>query len=149
MKYVDYKNDHLSQNFCLAEFATSTTQPHLAQKIGFTETEIERLRFACCAILEPLRSRFESPIHITSGKRSEELNRAVGGHPHSHHLFRGSTGAVDITIPGIEPEVVARWTIEHTIVEYAIAYLHRNFVHISFPASSPPPRNLYFNKESQ
>lgn len=45
-------------------------------------------------ILNPLREKFGKPIIITSGFRSSELNKAVGGKPTSQHT-KGE--AVDIT----------------------------------------------------
>ena len=45
-------------------------------------------------VLNPLREKFGKPIRITSGFRSTELNKAVGGKPTSQHT-KGE--AVDIT----------------------------------------------------
>ena len=45
-------------------------------------------------ILNPLREKFGKPIRITSGFRTPELNKAVGGKPTSQHT-KGE--AVDIT----------------------------------------------------
>ena len=45
-------------------------------------------------VLNPLREKFGKPIRITSGFRSLELNKAVGGKPTSQHT-KGE--AVDIT----------------------------------------------------
>jgi len=45
-------------------------------------------------VLNPLREKFGKPIRITSGFRSPELNKAVGGKPTSQHT-KGE--AVDIT----------------------------------------------------
>ena len=45
-------------------------------------------------VLNPLREKFGKPIRITSGFRSPELNKAVGGKPTSQHI-KGE--AVDIT----------------------------------------------------
>lgn len=45
-------------------------------------------------ILNPLREKFGKPIKITSGFRSSELNKAVGGKPTSQH---NKGEAVDIT----------------------------------------------------
>ena len=45
-------------------------------------------------VLNPLREKFGKPILITSGFRSTELNKAVGGKPTSQHT-KGE--AVDIT----------------------------------------------------
>ena len=58
--------------------------------------EEENLKALCLNVLEPLRKRF-GRIIITSGYRSEALNKAVFGEPSSQHL-KGE--AADIHIPG-------------------------------------------------
>ena len=59
---------------------------------------IENLKALCLNVLEPLRKRF-GRIIITSGYRSEALNKAVFGEPSSQHL-KGE--AADIHIPNEE-----------------------------------------------
>lgn len=46
-------------------------------------------------VLDPLRERYGKPIKVTSGYRSEELNRSLKGAKTSHHL-KGQ--AADITV---------------------------------------------------
>lgn len=45
---------------------------------------IERL-ITCC--LDPARQAFGHPVHVSSGFRSEALNRAIGGASNSQHCF--------------------------------------------------------------
>lgn len=123
----------LTPHFSLREFAVSRDYPQLAAAIEFSPEERERLRFACAAILEPLRRHFGKPVAITSGKRSIALNHAVGGHADSHHLFRGVTGAVDLAISGVHPADIAAWLTANVRIAYLIVYGSRGFVHLSFP----------------
>lgn len=122
----------LTPHFCLEEFAVSREHPHLARDIAFSDIETERIRFACASILEPIRLHFDKPVVITSGKRTEALNRAVGGHPQSHHLYLDDTGACDIVVAGVSPSDIAAWIIARLRVAYLIVY-RRGFLHISFP----------------
>lgn len=46
-------------------------------------------------VLDPLREAWGGPIHVNSGYRCPELNKAVGGAPNSQHQ-RGE--AADITV---------------------------------------------------
>ena len=46
-------------------------------------------------VLDPLREAWGGPIHVNSGYRCPELNKAVGGTPYSQHQ-RGE--AADITV---------------------------------------------------
>ena len=109
------KTMHLSEHFTLGE----VTKSRHAEIYNIpSHVAIENLK-RVCEWLEELRRRYnlryvcgsfsppelggeidtEEPIIITSGYRSPELNKKVGGSPTSNHL----TGcAVDIRVYGIE-----------------------------------------------
>ena len=95
---------HLSEHFTLGE-VTKTSVKTADGNIP-SHVAIENLKNLCENWLEDLRYSHntlygdgEEPIIITSGYRSPEVNRAVGGSPTSNHL----TGcAVDIRCVGIE-----------------------------------------------
>ena len=59
--------------------------------------EVANLNYLVDTLLDPLREAFGRPIVVTSGYRSEELNRLVGGVTMSYHC-RGL--AADITALG-------------------------------------------------
>jgi len=103
---------HLSEHFTLGEMTkTGTGIPNIPSRVS-----IENLRNLCENWLEEMRydyntlyclkpgedyetSKSVEPVIITSGFRSEDVNRAVGGSPTSNHL----TGcAVDIRCAGVE-----------------------------------------------
>ena len=76
----------LSEHFTLEELVNSDT----ARSYGIPNTPgpKERLALAnlCQKILDPVREKFGLPITVTSGYRSEALNRAVGGSRTSQHM---------------------------------------------------------------
>ena len=98
------KSMHLSEHFTLGE-VTKTSVKTADGNIP-SHVAIENLKNICENWLEDLRyshntlyGEKDEPIIITSGYRSPEVNRAVGGSPTSNHL----TGcAVDIRCVGIE-----------------------------------------------
>ena len=98
------KTMHLSEHFTLGE-VTKTSHETADGNIP-SRVAIENLKNLCENWLEDLRYSHntlygdkDEPIIITSGYRSPEVNRAVGGSPTSNHL----TGcAVDIRCVGIE-----------------------------------------------
>jgi len=100
--------------FELSEFITSDT----AKKKGIDNTPsftvVEHLDNLVSKILEPLRIAYGKPINVTSGYRSDKLNRAVGGVNGSAHL-RGD--AADLTasdMPGFK-KFVREWLTKNRI----------------------------------
>lgn len=73
----------LSPNFTLEEL-TATNHPRL-QVEPSTEVVVNLCKLAI-TVLQPLRDFMKEPIRITSGFRSKELNRYVGGVANSYHL---------------------------------------------------------------
>lgn len=98
------KDMHLSEHYTLGE-VTKTSVKTAGENIP-SHVAIENLRNLCENWLEDLRysnnvlyGDMDMPIIITSGYRSPEVNKAVGGAPTSNHL----TGcAVDIRCVGFE-----------------------------------------------
>lgn len=76
----------LSKNLSLAEVTKSTT----ASRLGINNTPddwtIENLRAVAESIFQPLRDSFGVPIFVSSGYRSAELNKAIGGSKRSQHV---------------------------------------------------------------
>ena len=106
------KTMHLSEHFTLGE-VTKTSVKTADGNIP-SHVAIENLKNLCENWLEELRENYnliyegvgdckgDEPIIITSGYRSPEVNKAVGGAPTSNHL----TGcAVDIRCVGIEQAI--------------------------------------------
>ena len=104
MKQVEINQEaKLSPHFTLGELTGSKSHPEVYNVPS--HVHIENLK-RVCVWLEALRERYNQryvlagaggPIIITSGHRSAELNRKVGGVATSNHL----TGcAVDIRVAG-------------------------------------------------
>mgnify|MGYP002623909605 FL=1 len=77
----------LSKNLSLKEAIKSNT----ASRLGIPNTpedwEIENLRAVAENVFQPLRDHFGVPIGVSSGYRSKELNRAIGGSKYSQHMI--------------------------------------------------------------
>jgi hypothetical protein len=91
--------------FSWSELTRSTA----AHRLGLDNTPppdaISALQRLVVAVLDPLRARVGRCVRITSGYRSEAVNRAVGGSRTSQHM---AGEAVDLVVPGIHSrDVVA------------------------------------------
>jgi zinc D-Ala-D-Ala carboxypeptidase len=75
----------LSKDFSLSEFTFSPTAKKNFLQNDATTRQVERLRGFCQELLQPLRDMV-GYIHVTSGLRGPQLNKAVGGSPDSAHL---------------------------------------------------------------
>ena len=75
----------LTEHFTLKQFLVSKDHPKLIANHLATKEQINRLYLLCVFGLEKLHNRFGG-IVITSGLRSVELNRALGGVIDSQHL---------------------------------------------------------------
>ena len=89
-------------------------------------------------VLQPLRSRLNKPIVITSGYRSKALNRLVKGSETSQHI-KGM--AADIKVPGMTVQELIDF-IKATNIEYdQLINEYNQWVHISFNKNNN--RNQY------
>jgi zinc D-Ala-D-Ala carboxypeptidase len=116
----------LSEHFNLNEFTLSQTATRKGIDNTPPEPVIERLRMLA-ATLERVRGLLgNSPIRISSGYRSKELNRAIGSSDNSAHVLGY---AVDFTCPifGTPKEVaneIAKSSIKFDQIIYEGTWIH-------------------------
>lgn len=124
----------LTKNFKLPEFAVSADYPNLAALIKFSEAEKIKAYLLCATILQPVRNRYGA-TQILSGKRSPELNEAVGGEVHSDHLFEFVTAAADFTLLCGSVKKCVEWIKNMMPFAFGqlIYYPDSHFVHVSLP----------------
>jgi zinc D-Ala-D-Ala carboxypeptidase len=88
---------NLSENLSVAEFSASNT----AKRKGIDNTpkdaHLEAAKELAKNIFQPIREHFAKPIWLSSGYRSEALNKAIGGSKTSQHC-KGE--AMDIDMDG-------------------------------------------------
>jgi uncharacterized protein YcbK (DUF882 family) len=111
----------LSTNFSLAEFASADgTAP--SGEVLKNLTELAKN-------LEVLRKHIGQPIRVTSGFRSREHNKKIGGALNSYHVLGM---AADIQVAKMNPEQVAK-AIELLIAEGKMKQgglgIYRTWVH--------------------
>ncbi len=75
----------LSKNLNLAEVLRSETAKRRKIDNAPTDEHIENLRILAANIFQPMRDHFGKAIYISSGYRSEALNKAIKGSKTSQH----------------------------------------------------------------
>lgn len=76
----------LSENLSLAECTKSLTAKRLGINNEPDEWATENLRQVAVNVFQPVRDCLGVPIHVSSGYRSSELNKAIGGSVRSQHV---------------------------------------------------------------
>ena len=109
--------------------------------------EIKNLTDLCYEVLEPVRAKFDKPITITSGYRSEALCEAIGSKKTSQHT-KGE--AVDFEIIGESNLAVALWLTNNTdfdqcILEYYTGEQNSGWIHVSYKEGSNRKQVLTFD----
>jgi len=75
----------LSKNLNLAEVTRSETAKRRKIDNAPTDEHIENLKILAANIFQPMRDHFGKAIYISSGYRSEALNKAIKGSKTSQH----------------------------------------------------------------
>lgn len=127
----------LTSHFTLDEMLVSQTAARRGITNIPTPDVVEELRRLCELILQPLRDSLDRPVLVSSGYRSPELNRAVGGAKNSCHMFGR---AADISVPGMTVYGVC-----HRIVSLHLPFRQcidefNAWVHVSIEPTGQPPR---------
>jgi hypothetical protein len=87
----------LSEHLSLAEVTRSESAKRKGISNMPTPAHIENFKLLAANIFEPIREHFGKPIHISSGYRSDALNKAIGGSKTSQHC---AGEAIDIDMDG-------------------------------------------------
>jgi len=140
----------LSKNFSLEEMERSQTAQRMGIKNKAGSGEIKNLTDLCYNVLEPCRAKFDKPIRISSGYRSEELCVAIGSKKTSQHALGM---AVDMEIPSESNLKVALWLqnnvdFDQLILEYYTGEANSGWIHVSFNEGNNRKQVLTFDGKS-
>ena len=108
----------LSEHFSLAEMTKSSLATRQAIDNTPGAEQVKALRALCENVLEPVRAlvreKSGKPLYVSvsSGYRSQQVNRAIGGSIGSQHVLGE---AADIEVPGLSNLVLATWIAESSI----------------------------------
>jgi len=125
----------LSKNFVLSEITRSNTAKRLGIDNEPTKKDLENLQRIVTNLLQPLRNHL-GPIRISSGYRSKELNRAIGGSNKSQHS-KGEAVDIQFWKEGqMCNKEVYDWIIDNAIeFDQMINEFDFSWIHISLKKS--------------
>jgi zinc D-Ala-D-Ala carboxypeptidase len=136
---------NLSEHFTLEELCKSQTADRLSIDNTPSSSQVSCLHYLANRILEPVRGEYGIPYSPSSGYRSADLNKAVGGSPNSQHCLGQ---AADIELPGVSNLVLAWWIRTHLDFDQLILEYYdgvdpsSGWVHISVV----PPDSRKYNR---
>ncbi|MNH15417.1 Peptidase M15 [compost metagenome] len=132
----------ITPHFTFSEMTIS----QLAARDGFDNTPPPEakanLQLLCCA-LEQVRALFGMPIIVSSGFRSEKVNRLIGGSPNSQHV-QGL--AADFTVIEVTPRETVRRIMESAVPFDQLILEFDDWVHLSVSRGTPRRQVLTIHK---
>lgn len=128
----------LSENLTLAEVTKSQTATRLGIDNKPTRVHLKALKAVAANIFQPVRDHFKIPIAVTSGYRSEALNKAIGGSQNSQHS-KGEALDLDADVlGGTENQYIFHYIHQHLVFDQLIWEFGTDdnpaWVHVSFKA---------------
>jgi hypothetical protein len=140
----------LSTNLSLAEVTRSETAKRKGISNMPTAEHIENFKKLASNIFQPIREHFGKPIIISSGYRSAELNKAIGGSLSSQHC---SGEAIDIDMDGTDITnaqifyyIKDNLNFDQIIWEFG-TNTNPDWVHVSFAANRSQRKQMLVAKK--
>jgi zinc D-Ala-D-Ala carboxypeptidase len=127
----------LSANFSLNEFRNSVSAIRAGIDNEPTKEHIRNIQLLVKFVLQPLREALESPIKITSGYRSEALNKLIKGSKRSQHC-KGQAGDIQFRVDGVMKNKIIwdkilelKLPFDQMINEFDFCWIHISYNHES------------------
>jgi hypothetical protein len=123
----------LSKHLSLAEVTRSETAKRKGVSNMPTPEHLENFKLLAEKVFEPIREHFGVPIHISSGYRSKELNKAIGGSLSSEHCEgRAIDIDMDGSASGVTNKQVFDFIKENLDFNQLINEFDYSWVHVSY-----------------
>ena len=123
----------LSKNFALKEFTESVTAIRNSVDNSPTPEHIRNIQLLVKFVLQPPREALSKPIKVTSGYRSESLNKLIGGSKRSQHC-KGQASDIQFRVDGVmDNKIIWDKVIELGLpFDQMINEFEYSWIHISY-----------------
>ena len=125
----------LSKNFALKEFTESVTAIRNSVDNSPTSEHIRNIQLLVKFVLQPLREALNKPIKVTSGYRSESLNKLIGGSKRSQHC-KGQASDIQFRVDGVmdnkaiwDKVIELGLPFDQMINEFDYSWIHISYNH--------------------
>lgn len=122
---------NLSKNLTLAEMVNSATAKRLGIDNSPTTEHIENMKLLAVKVFQPIRNHFGVPIFISSGYRSEKLNKAIKGSLTSQHS-KGQAIDIDMDNTTITNKQIFDFIKENLDFDQLINEFDYSWIHVSY-----------------
>lgn len=119
----------LSKNFVLSEITRSNTAKRLNISNEPTKEHLRNMQMLVRDLIQPMRDDI-GPVRVSSGYRSKELNRAIGGSSKSQHC-KGEALDLQFWFKGkMNNKVIYEWVLDsglefdQMINEFDFSWIH-------------------------
>jgi zinc D-Ala-D-Ala carboxypeptidase len=120
----------LSKHVTMEEFCYSPTAIKKGINNSMGLIAIDKAMQLCENVFEPLRKHLNAPIKISSGFRSDQLNKLIGGASGSQHT-KGEAFDLDLTNRKLFDWIIKNVEFDQAIYEFGNDE-HANWFHISY-----------------
>ena len=125
----------LSKNFTLQEFTKSVTAIRNDIDNSPNAEHIRNIQLLVKFVLQPLREGLNKPIRITSGYRSESLNKLIKGSKRSQHC-KGQAADLQFRVDGVmdnkaiwDKVIELGLPFDQMINEFEFSWIHISYNH--------------------
>jgi len=138
----------ISENLSLKEVVKSNTATRLGIDNEPTSEHLENLIIIAEKVFQPIREHFKTPIGISSGYRSKELNTAVRGSSTSDHC-KGMALDLDADIfEGVSNKEIFEFIRDNLEFTQLINEFNYSWVHVSYDKNNLKKQILTAEKKN-
>jgi zinc D-Ala-D-Ala carboxypeptidase len=136
----------LSKNLSLAEMIRSESAKRLGLTNIPTDQHLVSMKKLATNIFQPIREHFNVPIYLSSGYRSEELNKKTKGASKTSQHCKGEAMDIDMDGTAVSNAKIFHWIKDNLDFDQLIWEFgtdkNPSWVHVSYSADGPQRKQV-------